>query len=80
MPNRVYVITILINGKTHYFEHEVVGLLDASTHKTIRKPTGYFSTDVRDAKKFLERWQAEAVSAGYEGSHVETIKQTERLK
>ena len=80
MATRVYVITILINNKKHYFEHEEVGLLDPSTHKTIRKPMGYFCTDLKDARKFLERWQAEAVSASYEGAHVETIKQGERLK
>ena len=80
MAKRVYVITVMINAKKHYFEHEEMGLLDPSTHKTIRKPMGYFSTDLKDAKKFVERWQAEAVSAGYDESRVETIKEGEVLK
>ena len=78
--NKVYVVSLTLEGVKHYFEHEEMGLLDPSTHKTIKKPMGYFTTDLKLAKKFLERWWAEAVSAGYEGSHVEVIKEGERLK
>ena len=80
IKNRVYVITLKIQGVKHYFENEEMGLLDPSTHKTIKKPMGYFSPDLKLARKFLERWQAEAVSAGYEGAHVESISTAERLK
>lgn len=71
-----YFIIVWINeeGQRLYLEHEEYGLLDPTTHNTIREPMGYFCTDLKDARMFLERWQAEAVSAGYEGAHVETIK------
>lgn len=78
--NKVYVVSLTLEGVKHYFEHEEMGLLDLSTHKTIKKPMGYFTTDLKLAKKFLERWQAEAVSAGYSGTHVEKIGDGERLK
>lgn len=77
---RVFVVVLILEGVSHYFEHEEMGTIDPYTHKTIKKPMGYFSTDLKLARKYLERWQAEAVSAGYEGSHVEVIKEGERLK
>lgn len=77
---RFYVVVLSFNGVPHYLESEKVGLLDPKTHATIREPMGFFCTDVKHARKFGERWQAEAVSAGYEGAHVETIKGGERLK
>ena len=77
-----YFVIVWINeeGKKLYFEHEECGLLDDTTHAVIREPMGYFSPDVKDAHKFSERWQAEAVSASYSGAHIEKITDGERLK
>lgn len=77
-----YFIIVWINeeGQRLYFEREECGLLDPTTHATIREARGYFSPDVRDARKFGERWQAEAVSASYSGSYVEKLTDGERLK
>ena len=81
MRNKFFVI-VWINeeGQRLYFEHEESGLLDPTTHTTIREARGYFSPDVKDARKFGERWLAEAVSASYSGSHVERLTDGERLK
>lgn len=74
MNKRFYVVVINFDGKVHYFEHAEVGQLDAKTGRTIKEPRGFFCSDVKHAKKFSERWQAEAVSACYDGSHVEMIR------
>ena len=77
-----YFVIVWINeeGQRLYFEREECGLLDPTTHTTIREARGYFSPGVRDARKFGERWQAEAVSASYSGSYVEKLTDGERLK
>ena len=81
MKNKFFVVVwVREEGQKFYFEHEECGLLDDTTHAVIREPMGYFSLDVKDAHKFWERWQAEAISAGYSGSHVEMIADRERLK
>ena len=80
IKNMLYVITIKINGRVHYFEHEEMGTINPITEKTIKKPRGFFSTDVKDAKKFHEKWMAEVVASAYKGAHVELIKSGERLK
>ena len=77
---KCYVVSITLGGVKHYFEHEEMGILDPATHKTIKKPMGYFTTDLKLARKFLDRWFAEAVSAGYEGARVESISTREHLK
>ena len=48
-------------------------MLDSSTHKTIKEPMGYFTDHKKLACPFRDKWQAEVVSAGYEGTHVEEI-------
>ena len=81
MKNKLYVVVWTNEkGQRLYFEHEEVGMIDAKTHKTIREPQGFFSSDVKDACKFKEKWMAEAISAGYSDSHVEVLKEGERLK
>ncbi len=77
-----YFVIVWINeeGQRLYFEYEECGLLDPTTKATIREARGYFSPDIRDARKFGDRWQAEAVSAGYSGAHVERLTDGERLK
>lgn len=76
MQNKFFIV-VWINekGEKLYFEHEECGLLDTTTHKTIKEPQGFFSPDLKDARKFMTRWQAEAVSAGYSNTHIETIKE-----
>ena len=77
-----YFVIVWINEECQrlYFEHEECGLLDPTTKTTIREARGYFSPDIKDARKFGNRWQAEFVSAGYSGTHIETIKEGECLK
>ena len=81
MKNKFFVVVwVREEGQKFYFESEEMGLLDPTTHATIREPRGYFSPYIQDARKFGDRWQAEAVSASYSGSHVEMIADRERLK
>ena len=77
-----YFVIVWINeeGQRLYFEHEECGLLDPTTKTTIREARGYFSPDVRDARKFGDKWQAEFVSSSYSGAHVERLADGERLK
>ena len=77
---RFYVVVLSFNGVPHYLESEKMGILDPKTLATIREPMGFFCTDVKHARKFGERWQAEAVSASYSGSYVEKLTDGERLK
>lgn len=77
---RFYVVVVNLEGVPHYFEYEHMGTIDPYTKETLKKPMGYFCPDVKHARKFRDRWQAEVVSAGYEGSHIEVIKDGERLK
>ena len=81
MKKKIFVI-VWINeeGQRLYFEHEECGLLDPTTKTTIREARGYFSPDVKDARKFGDRWQAEFISSSYSGAHVEKITDGERLK
>ena len=74
MKERKYFVVVWVRGgKSFYFEHEEMGLLDPKTHKTIREPMGYFTDHKKGACFFGDRWQAEAISAGYEGTHVEEV-------
>ena len=77
---KVYVITIMQDGVKLYFESEECGLLDPTTKATIREARGYFSPDLKDAQKYLDKWRAEMVASAYAGSTIETIKDVERLK
>ena len=79
MAKRVSVISIRLNNRKHYLEHEEAGTIDLSTN-TKKKGMGYFSSDLKDAKKFLNKLHAEIVASGYSGAHVETIKEGEVLK
>lgn len=78
--NYIFVVSLAFDGVKCYFEHEEIGLLDPITHKTIRKPTGYFTTDLKEAQKYQDKWHAEMVASAYEGAGVECIKEGERLK
>ena len=81
MKNKFFVI-VWINrkGQKFYFEREECGLLDPTTHATIREARGYFSPDVKDARKFGDKWQAEFVSSAYSNTHIERLTDGERLK
>lgn len=70
---KYFIIVWVRGGKSFYFEHEEMGLLDPSTHKTIKEPMGYFTEYKKGACVFKERWQAEAVSASYAGTHIEEV-------
>ena len=77
---KVYVITVMQDGTKLYFEREERGLLDPTTKVTIREARGYFSTDLKDAQKYIDKWVAEMVASAYAGACVETIREVERLK
>lgn len=77
---RVYVVTLYEGDKRLYFEHEERGLIDPHTSTIIRQSKGFFSPDLRDAQKYLDKWRAELVASAYEGAGVECIKEGERLK
>ena len=77
---RVYVIVLKFDGVPCYFMKQEVGMLDPKTHGVLKQPQGFFSADLKDARKFLDKWQAEIVASGYDGADVECIKTGERLK
>lgn len=77
---RVFVVALVLDGQKVYFEREECGLIDPKTKVTIREARGYFSPDLKDAVKFLEKFNAEFVASAYDGADVECIKEGERLK
>ena len=81
MKNKFFVIVWKNEeGQALYFEHEESGQLDPSTYKTLKEPMGFFVSNIEFAHKFNDKWIAEAICAGYEGSHVESISTREVLK
>ena len=80
MAVKCFVVALDIEGKKHYLEREEVGFLDIGAKKVKREATGFFTTDLKQAKKFLDEWMAGYVASGYEGARVETIKTGEVLK
>ena len=78
IKNRIFVITLKIEGVTHYFEHEEIGTIDPKTHATIKEPTGYFTRDLKEAQKYRDKWHAEMVASAYKGAGVESISIVER--
>ena len=80
MKAKVFIISLLFDGIKHYFVREQAGMLSLDGKEIIKQPEGFFSPDVRHAKKFIDRSQAELVSAAYKGSKVEVLKEGEKLK
>lgn len=77
---KVFIISLLFDGVKHYFVRENMGMLSRDGKEVLKQPEGFFSPDVRHARKFLDRSQAELVSAAYKGSKVEVLKEGEKLK
>ena len=80
MTAKVFIVSLLFDGVKHYFVRENSGLLSKDGKEVIRQPEGFFTPDVKLAKKFIDRSQAELVSASYIGSKVEVLKEGEKLK
>lgn len=80
IKNKIFVVALVLDGQKVYLESEERGLIDPKTKVTIREARGYFSPDVKDAMKFLEKFNAEFVASAYKGAGVECIKSGERLK
>ena len=79
-----FIICLNFDGVVHYFEHERVGSIKglysgykakADREEILEEPIGYFSPDIKKAKKYIERWQAEIICSGYSGAYIKTIIQ-----
>ena len=76
---RVYVVTLHEGGKKLYFERQHARIVQEGG-LVANEPIGVFTPDLIDAKKFLDRSQAEWCASYFEGAGVECIKEGERLK
>ena len=68
-----YVICLRINNILYFFESERSGVIYKDG--TRREPEGTFSPCFKDAIIYNDRWWAECISAGYEGSQVKSLDQ-----
>ena len=75
-----FVVSLSRSGIRLYLVREEAGELDLKTGEVLKESIGWFSPDLLEAKKFLNKEQAQIVSASYEGAGVETIKTGEVLK
>lgn len=76
---RVYVVTLHERDKKLYYERQHARIVQEGD-LVANEPIGVFTPDLIDAKKFLDRSQAEWCASYFEGAGVESIKEGERLK
>ena len=75
----VFVVSLIHEGKKVYFERQHARIVQEGD-LVANEPIGVFTPDLIDAKKFLDRSQAEWCASYFEGAGVECIKEGERLK
>ena len=76
----VCFVVVLIRGDIKlYFKREEVGEV-GKDGEVIKESRGWFTPDLLEARKFLDKSQAEILCSGYTGARVETIKTGEVLK
>ena len=67
----VFVVSLIEAGQKVYFVREEITPIEIK---------GYFSIDLVQAKKFINKEVAEIIASAYKGAGVECIKEGERLK
>lgn len=73
-----YVIVLVRNGIKFYFKREEMGEV-GEDGEVLKESRGWFTPDLMDAKKFLDKTQAEIVCSSYVSACVEVIKASEVL-
>lgn len=76
---RCFVVVLVRNKIKFYFKREEMGEV-GENGEILRESRGWFTPDLLEAKKFLDKTQAEIMCSSYEGARVETIKTGEVLK
>ena len=79
--NKVYVVAVTIEGgKKLYFVKETHETVECLGKRLMSVVKGVFSRDVKDAKKYLVKEQAEWTASYFDDASVDTITEVERLK
>lgn len=76
---RVYIVSLTLEGRKAYYVRQSASFKQEGDH-VLSEPMGIFSHDLMDARKFLDRADAEWAASYFDGAGVECIKEGERLK
>lgn len=74
-----FVVVLIRGGIKLYFKREEVGEI-GENGEVIKESRGWFTPDLLEARKFLDKSLAEVLCSGFKGAHIETIKTGEILK
>ena len=80
MSKRVFAVSVLLEGERLYFVRNSSRSIEIIGEQVLSEPVGIFSHDVKDAKKFETKEQAEYCASYFDNSQIEIIKEGERLK
>ena len=79
MKNKIFVVALIYEGvKVYFVRGGQKPFLEGSI--LMSEPCGFFHPNIKDAKKFTSRDQAEYCASYFEGAGVEVIASAERLK
>ena len=79
MKNKIFVVALTYEGvKVYFVRGSQKPFLEGSI--LMSEPCGFFHPDIKQAKKFMTREQADYCASYFEGAHVEIISSAERLK
>lgn len=77
---KVYIVSIKgEDGRKLYFCRSQSRFIKDGD-MVLNEPIGIFSPDLKDAKKYLDKFRAEWTASYFDGAGVECIKSGERLK
>ena len=80
IKNKIFVVSLVAeDGRKLYYVRQKSNLI-IEGDMVSNEPIGIFSYDLMDAKKFLDRPDAEWCASYFDGAGVECIKAGERLK
>lgn len=79
MKNKIFVVALIYEGvKVYFVRGDQKPFLEGSI--LMSEPCGFFHPDIKQAKKFMTKEQADYCASYFEGAHVEIISSAERLK
>lgn len=79
MKNKIFVVSLIFEGvKVYFVRGSQKQFLEGSI--LMSEPCGFFHPDIKQAKKFRSRDQANYCASYFEGAHIEVISSAERLK
>ena len=78
--NFVFVVVLFLDGKRFYFVNESSRIIKKKRGRVLNCSEGTFSSDLINAKKYLNKVDALWVASWFEGATVESINEGEVLK